>query len=133
MKRLTGDQGTLFDPAAPSRPARGHQPPGRTTVIISAEVIEAAGAGLIDGEDAIAAAVRAARPDVRNIAVDLGTIRWTEPKTGRRMTFATPVAVRAALLAFARGATPAPFRFILGRVPRAARHGDGGRVRAGPG
>jgi hypothetical protein len=61
------------------------------------------------------------RPDVRNIAVDLGTIRWTDPKTGRRVTFTTPIVVRDALLGLARGDAPDPFRFILGRAPRTAR------------
>ena len=58
---------------------------------------------------------------MRNIAVDLGTIRWTDPKSGRRVTFPTPVVVRDALLALAGGATPEPFRFILGRATRTAR------------
>jgi hypothetical protein len=83
--------------------------------------IAAVAAGGIDGDRIIAAAVRAARPEVRNIAVDLGTIRWTDPKTGRRVTFATPVVVRNALFALADGATPAPFRFTLGRATRSAR------------
>ena len=50
--------------------------------------------GQIPAERIIVEAVRAARPDVRNIALDLGTIRWTDPKTCRRVTFATPGVVR---------------------------------------
>jgi hypothetical protein len=121
MKRVLGEQGTLFGPAAPSRPAR--RPPRQTTVTISAEAVAAATVGRIDGERVIAAAVRAARPGVRNIAVDLGTIRWTDPKTGRRVTFATPTVVRDALLALAlaRGDAPEPFRFILKRATHTAR------------
>jgi len=119
MKRVLSDQGILFGPAAPSRPAR--RPPRQTTVIISAEAVAAATVGRIDGERVIAAAVRAARPGVRNIAVDLGTIRWTDPKTGHRVTFVTPIVVRDALLALARGDAPEPFRFILGRATRVAR------------
>ena len=57
---------------------------------------------------------------MRNVAVDLGTIRWADPKTGHRVTFATPSVVRDALLGFAGGAVPVPFRFILGRATRAA-------------
>jgi hypothetical protein len=91
MKRVTGDdQGTLFDPVTPSRPARPRRPPRQTTVIVDRDAITAATAGRIDGARAIAEAVRAARPDVRNVAVDLGTIRWTDPKSGRRVTFHAP-------------------------------------------
>ena len=120
MKRATGMQGTLFGPATP-RPARRRRPRKQTTVTISAEAIAAVTAGRIDGERVIAAAVRVARPDVRNIAVDLGTIRWTDPKTGHRVTFVTPITVRDALLGLARGVAPEPFRFKLGRTTRAAR------------
>ena len=121
MNRATGDQGTLFGPARPSRPARRRLPPRQTAVIVSAEAIAAATAGRIDGERVIAEAVRAARPDVRNVAVDLGTIRWTDPKTGRRVTFATPIVLRDALLGLAGGVPPEPFRFILGRAARVTR------------
>jgi hypothetical protein len=121
MKRMPGDQGTLFSAATSKRLARRHQPQQQIAVSVSAEAVAAVTAGRIDGERLIAAAVRAARPDVRNVAVDLGTIRWTDPKSGRRVTFATPVVVRDALLALAGSATPAPFRFILGRATRAAR------------
>jgi hypothetical protein len=58
---------------------------------------------------------------VRNVAVDLGTIRWTDPKTGRRVTFATPIVLRDALLGLATGVAPEPFRFILGRAARVTR------------
>jgi hypothetical protein len=71
--------------------ARRSRPP-----TISAEAIAAAKVGGIGGEHIIAEAVRAARPEARNVAVDLGTIRWTDPKTSRRATFATPITVRDA-------------------------------------
>ena len=121
MKRVTWIQGTLFGPAAPSRQARRRRPPKQTTVIISAEAIAAMTVGRIPGERIVVEAVRAARPEARNVAVDLGTIRWTDPKTGERVAFATPDSVRDALLGLASGATPAPFRFILGRTARATR------------
>jgi hypothetical protein len=120
MKRAKGFQGTLFDPAAPSWVPR-FRPPRQTVVSISAEAIAAMTHGQIPAERIIVEAVRAARPDVRNIALDLGTIRWTDPKTGRRLTFATPPTVRDMLLGFAGDAAPEPFRFILGRAARAAR------------
>jgi hypothetical protein len=97
------------------------RPPRQTLVSVSAEAISAVTAGSIDGRRIVAAAIRAARPEVRNIAVDLGTIRWTDPQSGRRVTFATPAAVRAALLAFAGSAAPGPFRFALGPAVSAAR------------
>jgi len=122
MTRTMDVQGTLLGPAPP-RPARRRQPLKQITVTIGAEAIAAARIGGVTGERVIAEAVRAARPDARNIAVDLGTIRWTDPKTGSRATFATPIVARAALLALARGATPEPFRFILGRGTRAATGG----------
>jgi hypothetical protein len=121
MKRATGDQGSLFGPAVPPRRARPRQPPRQTSVTSDREAIAAAAGGQIDGERMIAEAVRAARPNVRNVAVDLGTIRWTDPKSGLRVTFATPAAVRDALLSFAHGTTPDPFQFILGRAARKSR------------
>jgi hypothetical protein len=106
----------LFGAAAATRPVRRRQPPRQITVSVSAEAIAAVTAGGIDGARIIAAAIRSTRPEVRNVAVDLGTIRWTDPGTGRRVTFTTPVVVRNALFILAGGATPAPFRFILGRA-----------------
>jgi hypothetical protein len=105
MARTPGDQGTLFGPAMPPRPARRRQPPKETTVVISAEAITAATVGRIVGERIIAEAIRAARPDVRNVAADLGTIRWTKPKTSRHVTFDVPavVATRCSM-------SPAPSR-----------------------
>jgi hypothetical protein len=100
-------------------------------VSVSAEAISAVTAGAIDGARIIAAAIRAARPEVRNVAVDLGTIRWTDPETGRRQTFATPVVVRAALLTLDSGAAPTPFRFTLGRAARTVRPQGGGSAGAG--
>jgi hypothetical protein len=110
------DQGTLFGHALPSRPVHRRPPPRQTTVTVDREAINAAASGRIDGERMIADAVRAARPDVRNVAVDLGTIRWTDPKSRRRVTFNTPAVVRTALLCLASGVVPEPFRFILGRA-----------------
>jgi hypothetical protein len=115
------DQGTLFGPIIPPRPKRRRAPPRQTTVTVDREAIAAAAAGRIDGERMIAEAVRAARPNVRNVVVDLGTIRWTDPKTKRRVTFDSPAVVRAALLRLAHGAAPEPFRFILGRAAQVTR------------
>jgi hypothetical protein len=121
MVRVTGDQGSLFGPSAPSRPVRRRQPPKQTTVTITADAIAAMTAGPIPAERIIAEAIRAARPDVRNVAMDLGTIRWTDPKTSRRITFDTPAVLRDALLGLTHGIAPEPFRFILGRAARVTR------------
>ena len=121
MVRVTGDQGSLFAHAAPSRPVRRRRPPKHTAVTITAAAIAAMTAGGIPAEHVIAEAVRVARPDVRNIAMDLGTIRWTDPKTSRRITFETPAVLREALLGLTHGIAPEPFRFILGRAARVTR------------
>jgi hypothetical protein len=116
MKPPPGEQGHLFAPTSATRPARRRRPPQQTIVSISAEALSAVTAGSMGGERIVAAAIRSVRPEVRNVAVDLGTIRWTDPETGRRMTFTTPVVVRNALFALAGGATPAPLRFRLRRA-----------------
>jgi hypothetical protein len=90
-------------------------------VTVSADAIAAVLAGQLTGEEAITKAIRAARPDVRAIAIDLGTIRWTDPKTELRVTFDTPAAVRDALIALSHGSTPKPFRFRLERTARVTR------------
>jgi hypothetical protein len=121
MVHVTSDQGSLFGPAAPSRPVRRRQPPKQTTITITADAISAMTAGRIPAERIIVEAVRAARPDVRNVAMDLGTVRWTDPKTSRRITFDTPAVLREALLGLTHGIAPEPFRFILGRAARVTR------------
>ena len=114
---MTGD---LFL-STPLPPARRRKPAKQTTVIITAEAIDSARRHGGDGEGVIVEAIRAARPEVRNVAVDLGSIRWTNPKTGKRLTFATPVSVRDALLELASGGMVQPFRFILERAAQAVR------------
>jgi hypothetical protein len=89
MRRWADDQGTLFGLPTPSQPAHPRKPPRQTTVTISAEAIAAATVGRIDGERMIVEAVRAARPEVRNVAMDLSTIRWTDPETSLRVSFVT--------------------------------------------
>jgi hypothetical protein len=95
MNRETVGQGTLFGPTTPSRSAQRRVPPRQTIVTIvtvGTDAITAASAGRINGERATAEMIRAARPDVRNFAVDLGTIRWTDPKIGRRERCISPSA-----------------------------------------
>ena len=78
-------------------------------------------AGRCAAEEAITKAIRTARPDVRAIAVDMGSIRWTDPRTELRVTFDTPAAVRDALIRFTFGRTPKPFRFHVGPTARVTR------------
>jgi hypothetical protein len=112
----TGGQGVLWPTQQPRRAARPRQAPKLTTVTVSADAIAAVVAGRTTGERVIAEAIRAARPEVRNVAVDLGSIRWTDPNTRRRVALVTPAAVRAALLDLDRGTAPAPFKFAIGRM-----------------
>ena len=58
----------------------------------------------------IADALRAARPDARAVAVDLATIRFTDPKTRRRLIYLTPIPAQIALLKFDDGQIPEPFQ-----------------------
>jgi hypothetical protein len=97
---------SLFGGTSSRAAAQPRKPPRQTTVIVGGDAIAAATTFRVTGEHVIAEAVRAARPDVRNVAVDLGSIRWTDPKTGRRVTFDAPDAVREALLALGRGIAP---------------------------
>ena len=69
----------------------------------------------------IAEAVRAAFPDARRVAVDLQTIRLTDPVRGLRYTYLTPRIAQEALIRFDQGEFPGAFRFRLqrGQVTRA--------------
>jgi hypothetical protein len=113
-------QAKLF-PLASSRLVRCAQPPTEATVMVAAAAIADVIAGRCAADEAITKAIRAARPDVRAIGVDLNSIRWTDPKTELRVTFDTPATVRDALLALSHGGTPEPFRFHLGRSARVTR------------
>ena len=90
MSRRSGEQGTLFG-QLPNRPRPGNRSPGRAVVTVSPEAITAATLRGVHGARLIAEAIHAACPDVRNIAVDISTIRWTDPKTNLRATFDTPL------------------------------------------
>jgi hypothetical protein len=61
----------------------------------------------------IAEAITAARPTFRNVIVDLATIRWTNPRTGKRYIALTPEAAAMALVAFDQGKQVDPFDLAL--------------------
>lgn len=55
------------------------------------------------GHCAIADAIRRQWPDVRNVSVDLATIRWTDRAKGERYVYLTPQPAQQLLLAFDQG------------------------------
>jgi hypothetical protein len=57
----------------------------------------------------IADGLRAALPHAQQISVDLATIRYTDPRTGRRYIYLTPTPAQVALLDFDQGSKPKPF------------------------
>jgi len=61
----------------------------------------------------IAEAVKNCLPNVKNVAVDLATIRFTDTKTGSRYTYMTPRAAQQALVQFDNGQKPEPFSIRL--------------------
>lgn len=61
----------------------------------------------------IADAIKGARPQARNILVDLQTIRWTDPTTGTRYFYLTPHLAQQRLLEFDLGRAVQPFTFAL--------------------
>lgn len=63
----------------------------------------------------VADALRAARPDVQRISVDLQSIRFTDPKDGKRYIFWTPSTAQNIVLGFDQGIRPEPARIRLGR------------------
>ncbi len=61
----------------------------------------------------IAEAILAARPDFRRVIVDLATIRWTNPRTGKRYVALTPELAAVALVKFDQGQEVEPFELAL--------------------
>lgn len=79
----------------------------KITLTVTQEMIEK---GIrADSEHCIwAEALRAARPDARSIAVDLQTIRFTDPVRGLRYSYLTPRAAQVSLVEFDQGIMPEP-------------------------
>lgn len=61
----------------------------------------------------IAEAITAARPEFQRVMVDLATIRWTNPRTGKRYIALTPEKAAVALVAFDQGEEVEPFDLNL--------------------
>lgn len=60
-----------------------------------------------------AEAIKRCLPGVKNVSVDLATIRFTEKKTGDRYTFLTPRAAQLGVVQWDQGTKPQPFQFKL--------------------
>lgn len=61
----------------------------------------------------IAEAIKASHPEFRQIAVDLATIRFSDPTAGKRYIYLTPRTAQVALLDFDRARKPDPFEFTV--------------------
>jgi hypothetical protein len=62
---------------------------------------------------AIAESIRLQIPEAKNISVDVQTMRFTIPDTGKRFLFLTPKRVQQFIVLWDTGIKPAPFRFKL--------------------
>jgi len=61
----------------------------------------------------VAEALKEARPDAKFVAVDIQTIRWSDPIRKERYTYLTPRSVQEAIINFDQGKSPEPFSFQL--------------------
>jgi len=61
----------------------------------------------------IAEAIKEQNPHFKNILVDLQTIRWTNPRTGKRYICLTPEVASSLLVAFDQGHEIEPVAFAL--------------------
>lgn len=77
----------------------------------------------------IAEAVKEAFPKARHVAVDLATIRFTDPGVGLRYIYLTPRHVQEALLDFDQGVKPEPFSLQI-RAAQTLPSGTGKKGRA---
>jgi hypothetical protein len=96
-----------------SKAPRRKLPRGKTfTIAVSAELISMSKER--DSSHCMTAeAIRAAVPWARSIAVDLQTIRFSDPEKRLRYTYLTPRLVQVELVNFDQGITPDPFDFRL--------------------
>lgn len=103
---------------------------GRVAVSVTAELIE--GAIPMDSSHCmIADAIKKAVPLAKAVSVDLASIRWTDPRAGKRYLYLTPPSVQAALIRFDNGQKPEPFRFTLRNPAQVVTSGTEGTQRGG--
>jgi hypothetical protein len=96
----------MFKSKAKAKPGRGPKVP------VSAGVIRDA-VERFSGHCMIADAIKEVFPDARSVAVDLATIRWSDPERRERYIWLTPRSVQLALVNFDQGIRPEPFDFQL--------------------
>jgi len=101
MKRMT--QGAQ----KPRRPR-----PPRIVVEVTEEII-ARSEQRSSAHCMLAEAVKHAVPTARTVAVDLQTIRFSDPATRFRYVYLTPARCQVALVMFDRGLHTDPFKFVL--------------------
>jgi hypothetical protein len=77
----------------------------------------------------IAETIRRLLPDATGVAVDLSTIRWTDPRKALRYVYLTPREAQVALIDYDRGNSIQPFAFKLHRAVQVTR-GNSVRARA---
>jgi hypothetical protein len=73
------------------------------------------------GHCMISTALRQQLPGITGVAVDVATIRWTDPTKRFRFVYLTPRVAQLALIDYDRGINPQPFAFKLHRAVQIAR------------
>jgi hypothetical protein len=84
----------------------------RVKIEVTDELIEAS-KGRDSSHCMIAEAVKVAYPEASCVAVDVQTIRWSDPSKGYRYTYLTPRTAQHNIVKFDRGDAVEPFSFIL--------------------
>jgi hypothetical protein len=82
------------------------------TIPITREIIDAA-QQRSSSHCMIADALKAARPDLTHVAVDLQCIRFTDPKRAKRYVYLTPPPAQRALINFDQGLPSEPMTILL--------------------
>lgn len=108
---------TVPPPAPPAKKSQRYRKPAtpRVTVPVTREIIERA-----ERRDSshcmIAEAIREAVPGATAIAVDLQSIRWSDPVLRLRYVYMTPSVCQVVLVSFDQGIHTNPFSFTLSRA-----------------
>ena len=84
----------------------------RITVDVGADLIALASKAS-SAHCMIADGIKASMPDARSVSVDLQTIRYSDPKAGKRYIMLTPMKCQEKLLLFDQGQEVQPWSFRL--------------------
>jgi hypothetical protein len=111
-----------------AKTARMPRPP-RATIQVTQQHIDTA-TPKNSGHCMIADALKAAFPDAQSVAVDVQTIRWTDPAKSQRYIYLTPRSAQVALVRWDQGIVIEPFSFKLkgAQIIRAKRKGSSGKA-----